>query len=193
MQSSSGRKAMIRWFIRRQIAAFERAWNYDSSYMRDVLDADPRAVWAFSKVMGLSQYRKDVPLDAYYAAKIAGTMAEDCGPCTQLAVDMAGRAGVAAATLQAIVLGDIGAMPEGVALAVRFTRATLRHDWEADALREEVVRCWGKRGLISLAFAITSARIFPTLKYALGHGRACMRVTVDGKQHRLLQEAGEAA
>jgi hypothetical protein len=183
---------MIRWFLRRQIAAFARTWNYDASYMQDLLDADPRAVWAFSKVMGVSQYRKDVPAAVYYAAKITGTMAEDCGPCTQLAIDMAARAGVGAATLRAIVSGDLAAMPDDVALAVRFTRATLRHDWEADTLREDVVLRWGKRGLISLAFAITSARLFPTVKYALGHGRACMRVTIAGEHRPILQEAAEA-
>ena len=34
---------------------------------------------------------------------------------------------------------------------------------------------------MSLAFAITAARIYPTVKYALGHGKACMRVVVGGK------------
>jgi hypothetical protein len=33
---------------------------------------------------------------------------------------------------------------------------------------------------VSLAFAITAARIYPTVKYALGHGKACMRVVVGG-------------
>jgi hypothetical protein len=184
---------MIRWILRRQIAAFERAWGYDSSYMRDVLDADPRALWTFSTVMALSRYRKDVPLTAYYAAKIAGTIAEDCGPCTQLVVDMAARAGVGAPVLKAIVSGDFSTMPDDAVLAMRFTRATLRHDPEADPLREEVVRRWGKRGLISLGFAITAARIFPTLKYALGHGQACMRVTVGGEARPVLREIGQAA
>ena len=31
-----------------------------------------------------------------------------------------------------------------------------------------------------VAFAITVARIYPTVKYALGHGKACMRVVVQG-------------
>jgi hypothetical protein len=184
---------MIGWLLRRQIAAFEQTWNYDASYMRDVLEADPRALWAFSKVMGMAQYRKDVPPSAYYAAGITGTMEEDCGPCTQLTVDMAARAGVSAAVLKAIVAGDLTALPDDAALAVRFTRATLRHDWEADALREEVVRRWGKRGLISLGFAITASRIFPTLKYALGHGQACMRVTVGGETRPVFREVGQAA
>jgi hypothetical protein len=33
---------------------------------------------------------------------------------------------------------------------------------------------------VSVAFAITAARIYPTVKYALGHGKACMRVVVGG-------------
>jgi hypothetical protein len=56
-----------------------------------------------------------------------------------------------------------------------------------------VVRLWGKRGLISLAFAMVSARIFPTLKYALGHGRACMRVTVGGEPQPVLRQMTRAA
>ena len=33
---------MIKWLLRRRIGEFERAWNYDASYMHEVLDADPR-------------------------------------------------------------------------------------------------------------------------------------------------------
>ena len=34
--------------------------------------------------------------------------------------------------------------------------------------------------VVSLAFAITAARLYPTVKYALGHGKACMRIVVGG-------------
>jgi hypothetical protein len=40
-----------------------------------------------------------------------------------------------------------------------------------------------------LAFAITAARIYPTMKYALGHGRACMRVSVGGATVPVLRQA----
>jgi hypothetical protein len=143
--------------------------------------------------MGMSQYRRDVPLAVYYAAKIAGTMAEDCGPCTQLVIDMAERAGVDPITLRAVVSREISAVPDDVALAFRFSDATLQRSAEADVLREEVLRRRGKRGLISLAFALISARIFPTLKYALGHGRACMRVTVGGDAQSVKREVSRAA
>jgi hypothetical protein len=179
---------MLKWFLRRQIAAFERTWNYDASYIREMIDADPRAMMVFGKVQGLSQYRKDVPLAAYCAAGLVAVMAEDCGPCTQLGIGMAQREGVDAAILRAIVARDYAAMPEEVALAVRFTEATLRHAPEADDLREEVLRRWGKHGLISLAFSMLSARVYPTLKYALGHGRACTRLIIGGEARLVLRE-----
>jgi hypothetical protein len=72
------------------------------------------------------------------------------------------------------------AMPPDVALVWKFTRATLAHDPAADEYREEIVKRWGRRALVSVAFAITTARIYPTVKYALGHGKACSRVVVAG-------------
>jgi len=157
-----------------------------------MIDADPRAMMVFGKLQGLSQYRKDLPLGAYCAAGLIAVMAEDCGPCTQLGIDMAQREGVDPAILRAIVARDYPAMPEEVALAVRFTEATLRHAPEADDLREEVLRRWGKRGLISLAFSMLSARVYPTLKYAIGHGQACTRLVIGGEASPVLRELTEA-
>jgi hypothetical protein len=172
---------MLKWLIRKRLAAFERTFQYDMSYARDVLDADTRAFLTFSKVMGMSQYRRGVARDPYYAAKLIGVLSEDCGPCTQLIVTMGLRDGVAPATIAAVLGNDEQAMTDEVKLAVSFARASLAHDPEADTYREQVVTRWGARGLVSLAFALVSARIFPTLKYALGHGKTCQRVVVDGK------------
>ena len=179
---------MLRWFLQRQIAAFERTWNYDASYMHEVIDVDPRAMLAFGKLQAIGNYRKAVPPAAYFAAGIVAVMAEDCGPCTQLAIDMAQRGGVDPAVLRAIVTRDFKAMPTEAALAVRFTEATLRHAPEADELREEVVRQFGKRGLIALSFAILAARMYPTLKYALGHGHACTRLAIGGEKVPVLRD-----
>jgi len=183
---------MLRAFLRRQTSAFERTWNYDASYMREMIDADPLAMMAFGKIQGLSRYRKDVPLAAYCAAGLIAVMAEDCGPCTQLGIDMAQRHGVDPVILRAVVARDYRAMPEEVALASRFAEATLGHAPEADDLREEIVLRWGKRGLISLAFAIVSARMYPTLKYALGHGQACTRLVIGGETKPVLRNVAVA-
>jgi hypothetical protein len=172
---------MLKWLLRSRIDAYEKEWDYDMGYARELLAADPSALLAFSKVVGLAQYRKDVPRDPWFASKLAATLAEDCGPCTQLVVTMAERAGMQSEVLRAILEGDVASMPDDVALAFRFAQAAIAHDPEADVFREEVVKRWGAKGLVSLAFAVTSARLFPTLKYALGHGRTCARVNVAGK------------
>lgn len=169
---------MIKWVLRRAIGKFEREWNYDATYVRDMIDASPRAAWLFARATAIGQFRRDVPIDAWCAAGITAVRHEDCGPCTQLGVQMAERAGVGPDVLRAVLSDNPEAMPPDVALAWRFTRATLAHDAAADDYREVIVERWGRRALVSLAFAITAARIYPTVKYALGHGKACMRVVV---------------
>ena len=171
---------MLKRIIRHKLQNLERTLGYDLAYLRDLVEADTSAFVRFAKLQGISQYRRDLPAAASYAAKLVGTMAEDCGPCTQLMVTMAEREQVAPETLRAVLRGDDARLPDDVRLSVRFARAVLRRDPEADALRAQVVARFGKRGLVSLAFALVSARVFPTLKYALGHGRTCTRVTVTG-------------
>ena len=171
---------MVKWMLRKAIDKFEREWNYDASYMRDLIEASPRAAWLFSRAAALGQFRRDIPIEAWCTAGITAVRHEDCGPCTQLGVTMAERAGVSPAVLRAVLADAPEAMPPDVALAWKFTRATLAHDPAADQYRDAIVQRWGKRALISLAFAITAARIYPTVKYALGHGKACTRIVVGG-------------
>ena len=59
---------MLKWLMRRGTAAFERQWNYDASYVHDLIEADPRAAWMFQRAAGLGKYRKDVPPAALFAA-----------------------------------------------------------------------------------------------------------------------------
>ena len=56
---------MVRWLLRRAISAFERQWNYDASYLREIVDASPRAAWRFLQATRLSNYRHDVPLEVW--------------------------------------------------------------------------------------------------------------------------------
>jgi hypothetical protein len=187
--SNSRSMPMLTWFMKRRLDAFERDTGYDASYVHEMLAADVNAVMTLFKVQGMARYRKNVPREPWYAAALVSVLAEDCGPCTQLGITMAEREGVAADTLRAIVAGDLRAMPDDVVLAYRFAKASLAHDAAADELRAEIVKRWGQRGLISLAFALASSRVYPTMKYALGHGKACTRLMVAGKALPVLKEA----
>jgi len=172
---------MIKWLIHRKVQAFEREHGYDASYLHEVLAVDLGAFFRFARATSMGAYRKDVPPDLYFAAGLTSSMHADCGPCTQLGVDFALEAGVPAPVVGAIVAGDEAGMSREAALGVRFARAVLAHDAEADLWREEILRGWGPRALLSLAFAIMAAQLYPTLKYALGHGQACTRVVVAGQ------------
>jgi hypothetical protein len=171
---------MLRWLFRRTVSAFERQWNYDASYLQEIIEASPLAAWRFLHATRLANYRRDVPIEALVAAGITAVRSEDCGPCTQLGTAMAERQGVRPEILRAILKDDVAAMPDDVALAWRFTKAILSHDPAADDYRAVILERWGPRAVVSLAFAITTARIYPTVKYAMGHGRACTRVVVGG-------------
>jgi len=171
---------MLRWLLRRSVSAFERQWNYDAGYLREIIDASPLAAWRFVNAARLGNYRSGVPIEALVAAALTAVRSEDCGPCTQLGTAMAERQGVRPEILRAILTDDVAAMPDDAALAWRFTKAVLAHDAAADDYRAVILERWGPRAVVSLAFAITTARIYPTVKYAMGHGKACTRVVVGG-------------
>jgi hypothetical protein len=171
---------MLKALLSRQIDKIERLWGYDASYMRHLLRASPASFLKFGLLTQMVD-RKAAPAEALAAAGVAGTLAEDCGPCTQIGVDMAAAGGVRPEVLRAILADDEHAMGENAALAWRFARASLARDMEAaDPLRDEIVRRWGDKGLVAIGLAIMTARMYPTLKYALGYGKACSKVVVDG-------------
>lgn len=171
---------MLKALLSRPLAAFEKTWNYDAAYMRQMLDADPWAFIRFGFVASLG-YGKGAPAAASAAVRILGTLSGDCGPCTQLGVDMAAAQGVAPVVLRGILAGDRTAMGEDAALGYDFARATLdRNLFDADEIRAEIVRRWGEKAVLDLALALTTAQMYPTIKYALGHGHACTKVVVAG-------------
>jgi hypothetical protein len=184
---------MLKWLIKKRLTAFEKKFGYDASYVRELLEADTRAVFLFAKASALGEYRKDIPRDVFWATRLVGIVSEDCGPCSQLTVTMALADRAEPKVLAAVLRGDDAALPEDVRLGVRFARATLARSLEADELREAIIQRWGRRALVSIAFGLTAARIYPTVKYALGYGRSCQRVVVAGERIAVVRDPQEAA
>jgi hypothetical protein len=84
-------------------------------------------------------------------------------------------------------------MSPDAALGFAFAKAVLHRDLaESDRLRGEVESRWGKRAVVSLALVIAATRVFPAVKYGLGHGRACSRVRVAGTDVSVVKEATHA-
>jgi hypothetical protein len=184
---------LVKAALSRSIERFERRWGYDASYMRDLLEASPAAFIRFGLVSSLGRQRS-APPEALAAAGLAGTLAEDCGPCTQIGVDMALASGVRPEALKAVLADDEAGMGETAALGWRFARAVLARDLDgAETARREVARRWGGKAVVALGLALTTSRMYPTLKYALGHGRACAMITVAGQPARPRRPVLEAA
>lgn len=172
---------MLKSFFHKQLAGFEKAWGYDAAYMHELLDTG--GAWALIRfgMVGSLGHGKDAPAAAMAAAGILGTLSEDCGPCTQLGVDMAAKDGVSPDIVRAILAGDRGGMGPEARLGYDFARAVLDRDLEgADAARDEIARRWGQKAVIALALAVTTSRLYPTLKYGMGHGRSCSKLVVAG-------------
>jgi hypothetical protein len=172
---------MLKSFLSRQIDKMERQFGYDATYMRDMLRISPGSFVKFGMLTQLVD-RGAAPGALLAAAGIAATLVEDCGPCTQISVDMATAGGLDPAILRGILAGDVVAMGNVAALGWRFAQASMARDMEtADPLRDEIIRRWGEKGLLAVSLAITTGRMYPTVKYALGYGKACSRVTVAGE------------
>lgn len=169
---------MLNWLVKKQLDKFERRWGYDTSYVREIVDeAGVGAVMPLQGLEKAGSFRRNVPLETYYGAKITAAKLSDCGPCLQLVVSMAEDAGLAADAIRAILHRD-EQLSSDARLGVDLALATIARDGSGDDARDQILRRWGRAGLVSLAYAIVAAQAYPTFKYAIGHGHACVRVRV---------------
>lgn len=169
---------MLRSWLHRRIGRLERAYGYDATYLQEVAEVSVPAILKFGLFQIMAYHHQDLPRDLGFAARMAATLSEDCGPCTQLVVDMALEAGMAAETVAALMRGDLARAGDEAALGFRYGMAVAANTPEAVALAEGVERRYGKRALVSLAYGVASARVYPALKRGLGHGAACTRIRV---------------
>lgn len=172
---------MLKSIARRRTRAFAARYDYDAGYMEAILDASPAAFFKFAKLLDAASHRESAPVDAYFAAKIAGARAEDCGPCTQLVVNLALEAGMARDQIEAVLTRNCQAMNDETALGFRFAEAVINRAPSEDEVRDAVRTAWGDKGLIDLTFSLQIGRMFPMIKAGLGYAKECRRVIVGDK------------
>jgi hypothetical protein len=169
---------MLKAWLHGAIRKFERQFGYDGGYMHEIVEASPTAGFKFALGTLVSQHREGVPKEAWYAAKLAAALSEDCGPCTQLVVDMAAKAGLSPLALAALIRGDIEQAGEHAAFGYRYGMAVATNAPEQIELVEEAKARYGERGTVSLALTVAFGRVFPATKRGLGHGAACAKIAV---------------
>jgi alkylhydroperoxidase family enzyme len=169
---------MLRRLILGRIAAAEIGLGVPLEYCRYMIRVSLRASFKFAKFLAVDEYRRVLPPDPFYVARIVATRHEDCGTCVQIAVNQAKKAGVPPELLRAVLDGKLDALPEDVREAYDFAEAVLRANGEEDVWRERIRLRYGDEGLIEMALAIATCRVFPTIKRALGYAVSCSAVAV---------------
>ena len=168
---------MLRFIMRRVAAAMQRRYNYDGSYMEEVAAVSSGGAMRLLLLPLFSQYRGTAPIDLAAGAAVASTREGDCGPCLQLAVDMALEQGASVEDLRRALAGDATSAGE-VGLGFRFACAAIADSDELAALRAEIAARYGEAAVVSLSIAAATGRTWPVIKRGLGHGQACSLVTV---------------
>ncbi len=168
---------MIRRLLHSIIRRFEKRYGYDATYLHEVADISVGAFMKLGLAQAMNTHREGVPLDALFAARITAVRFEDCGPCAQLMINMALKAGVEPTMVHAIVVRDTDRMSDDAALGMRFADAVLAHA-STDVTRAAALARFGEKGLVTLACSIAATRIYPTMKRALGHAHTCERLRV---------------
>ena len=180
---------MRSWIARRMLRATSKRYGYDTSYLEMMLKVSPSAFFKFAAVAKAAGHCEVVPVEASFAAKLVGALAEDCGPCAQLCVDMALEAGMPKDQIEAVLRRDPRAMNSATILGFRFADAVVRRSADDDEFRDAVRAQWGEKGVIDLTLALQMGRMFPMVKAGLGYAKECRRVTVDGHHVDVVKQA----
>ncbi|MDO6427329.1 hypothetical protein Q4489_09910 [Thalassotalea sp. 1_MG-2023] len=170
---------MLRYLCNKMLLSMKKRYDYDVQYMQEILHEDFSAYSKFMLFQAMASHQGSIPAEPLYAARIRAIIWDDCGSCAQLVVNMAIEAGINPDIIKAIINYDLSHLPTETALVIQFTEKVLTHNLEADDIREQIIALWGKKGAIAIAYAISSSRVYPTLKYALGYGKTCSKLQVN--------------
>ena len=177
---------MIKWLLRRGARTFGKTYDYDVSYMLDVINTSTGAGARLSAFPLISQYRG--PKEAtqiWIGAIFASTLEGDCGPCAQLVGDMALEAGAEATDLKRCFDGDPQQAGD-VGLGFRFAMAAINGHVEVDDLQARIEEKYGRRAVVAASFAAATGRFYPVFKRGLGFGHACRQLDFAGEKELAL-------
>lgn len=165
--------AMLRFLILRKLAKEEKKLGASMDYVRHIVRVSLRAFFKFIKVLPLSEYRRKLPADAHYVARLVAARDEDCGSCMQIEVNLAKRDGVAVSILRSVVDQKPEDLPDDLNNVYRFAKGVVEANGEEDVLREDIERQYGEEGLVEMSLAMAACRVFPIVKRGLGYAKSC--------------------
>jgi hypothetical protein len=162
---------------RKQIDEFEQHYQYDSGNMRELLDTSPSGYQKFDNTMPLVSHRELLSADVYWVAKLAAMRTEDCGACLQLNVRMALEAGVDRDVVTSVTSNAENLAPE-LRDVFDFATYVTNNNLGEQSLIERIGLRFDKGQLLELGICVATAKLFPTIKRALGYTKACSLIEI---------------
>jgi hypothetical protein len=168
---------MLKWLMLRSVRKLEKKYGYDATYMHEMADDSLSAFARFAAIqMSGGTFRAGAPPNAWFAAGIAGALVEDCGPCVQIASDIAIEEGMNADIIKQLL--SRAPTDADAQLGFDYGRALILAAPNLDELRAAIQTRWGKKALLALTLRAMTARNFPVIKRAMGHAKTCQRVRI---------------
>jgi len=161
------------------IAARERELGVPLTYQHDMAEASPGSALRLAEIGRLARENQTVPPQVAAIAALGATLAEDCGECVQINVNLAAKAGIDRRHIKAALENHLTELPPDLKLGFCFGRVVSENDPMLLEKGAAVEARFGRKALVDLAMAVALARFYPTVKRALGHSRSCSAVTIE--------------
>ncbi len=160
------------------LQGFGEAYGYDVGYMQQLLELSPTSYSKFASAVTMSEAPTALPLNAYFVAQCSALLADDCGACTQLGLQMAVEAGVDRELLRTL-MEEPENLPETLRWVQEHATQVARGE-NADADRVAALRkALGDDAFGELTTTILGSRLYPALRRALGAEVACPPPSLD--------------
>lgn len=164
--------------VQKQIDDFEAHYNYDSTYMREMLEHSPIGFAKFNAFVPLSSHREKLGIDDYWVAKLAAMQVEDCAACLQLTVQMAVEEGVSKNIIEVVISGG-SELPHNLYDVYSYAKAVAKNSPIEPTLIQRIEARFDKGSLLEFGLCIASARVFPTIKRALRYTNSCSLINIE--------------
>lgn len=150
--------------------ADKMTWHL-SPHLADFAEAPGHLAEKFAQFMPFTLHRHAASAEQVAMARLGAVMAEDCGPCVEIAARGALREGIAQSMVKAALDGQLPAGP--AKQAFDFAQAIALQLLTVDDLGEAIEAEHGRAVRTELTVAAATVRVHPAFKRGLGFARSC--------------------
>lgn len=160
------------------LEGFQNHYNYDTTYMKKMLETNFDAYANFEAFLPMASFKKETPDDIMFVVKLTSMKNEDCGGCLQLYVDMAIEAGVNKEIINEIIFNQGKNLSTILKEVYDFTLAVSNKETIESKTYDKMNKKYSKAIMTEIALAIASTKVFPTIKKVLNDFHSCSMIQI---------------